>query len=233
MFLKGWGLKYVPTIPIIIPSLKINKMKRHYLMNARFRLVMAVFWGIVLSFLAVEAAFACNPETEPCNVIFTLDDQNQMVLHTVEAGARTEGVLRLTMAQIEQAAQGPKISHNILKPHGGGSEDEFAETIKRLSSIPGLSFLNDPAAVQQAALEANGGAGQAMALSGATAGKNPMCAQMHLVLKATLEEATSASFVPSRDYITAPEIVQVCGHAAGTKMIEWYQAEQDRFHSSM
>lgn len=195
-------------------------------MVAHFRLLMALFWGVVFSFFAVEAAFACDPETEPCSVIFTLDEHNNLVLQNVEAGARTEGVLRLTSAQAQKAADGPVSDHNMLTTPTSNNTDEFAETVKRLAAIPGLSFLNDPAAAQKAAQTATGDVGKAMEQSGALAGKNKMCAQMHLVMKATLDEATSAAFNPETDYITAPEIVAACGHAAGTRMIEWYEAEQ-------
>lgn len=184
-----------------------------------------VFLGVLLSFTGVQAAFACDPETEPCSVVFTLDAENNLVLEQVEQGHRTEGVLRLTAAQAQKAAVGPVATTNILMPQN--QTDEFSETVARLAKIPGLHFLNDPQAAQKAAETATGNAGKAMQMSGAKAGENQMCAQMHLVLKATLEDATKAAFNEA-DYMTAPEIVQACGHAAGTRMIEWYQAEQHK-----
>lgn len=192
---------------------------------AHFRLLIGLVWAALFSFFALEAAFACDPKTQPCSVIFTLDEQNNLVLQHVEAGARTEGVLRLTAAQAQKAAEGPVSTHNILKAENTPA-DEFTETIKRLAAIPGLSFLNDPMAVQKAAAEARGDAAKAMEQSGALAGKNQMCAQMHLVMKATLDDATSAAFNPETDYITSPEVIAACGHAAGTRMIEWYETEQ-------
>lgn len=202
-------------------------------MSTHFRLGMAIFWGIILSFVAVESALACNPETEPCHVIFTLDEANNMVLQTVEDSNRTEGILRLTLNQAEKAATGPVTTHNILKPAAGmQSNDEFAETIKRLAAIPGLHFLADPAAAEKAAKTASGQAGEAMALSGAATGHNKVCAQMHLVMKATLADASNTAFDPARDYITAREVEQACGKQAGAKMIQWYEGEQVRQQAS-
>lgn len=202
-------------------------------MSTHFRLVRAVFWGVILSFVTVEVALACNPETEPCQVVFTLDEANNMVLETVETSHRMEGVLRLTLNQATKAAEGPATTHNILKPaHGVQTDDEFAATIARLAAIPGLHFLADPAAAEKAAKKADGKAGEAMSMSGAAKGENKMCAQMHLVMKATLEESTSAAFDPTRDYITSREIEHACGAQAASKMIQWYEGEQQRLSAS-
>jgi len=192
-------------------------------MQRGFLIGVLPFGGVITYIMAASMAFACDPVTQPCSIIFTLNNQNQLVLEQVEEGPRTEGVLRLTSEQAKSAAKGPLATANILSPKN--QTDEFAEVISRLAKVPGLGFLADPNAAHNAAHNATGDAGKAMQLSGAKAGENLVCAQMHLVLKATLDEATEEAFDAS-DYMTAPEIVAACGHAAGTKMIEWYQAEQ-------
>lgn len=158
-----------------------------------------------------------TPETclggSPCQVVFTLDENNNIVLEDITGNHRNEGVLRLTTAQAQSAALGPVSKSNILAPEM--PEGEFAETIKALASVPGLSFLK--------------GEGTADGASADAQARMPQkCAQMRTVMEATLQDAREGRLGVD-EFITESEVHAVCPQAKANSLNTWYYAEKNKY----
>mgnify|MGYP005846389375 CR=1 FL=1 len=178
---------------------------------------LTVFLGLFLMCAALPAAVLADAEKclggSPCQVVFTLDEENNIVLEEITGNHRNEGVLRLTTEQAESAALGPISKSNILSPEM--AQDEFSETIKALASVPGLSFLK----------------GQSTASGTAARSAAPVsrkCAQMRTVMEATLKDAQEGR-VTNDDFITPAEVAAVCPQAKASALNSWYSAEKSKY----
>lgn len=176
-----------------------------------------LFAFVVTFIFATPAAFAMEEKAEncagghPCKVVFTLDEENNIILEDVYGNHhRNEGVLRLTSEQAIKAAEGPVSENNILAPKL--QRGEFADTVKALAAVPGLSFLRG---------ESTGGAA-------AAAPPPERCQQIKTVMEATLEDAQNGT-MQGDQFITASEVKAVCPAARAQALNDWYAAEKRQF----
>ena len=192
-----------------------------------------IFLGFLSAFIFIFAATQKGwamvvgaencADGHPCKVVFTLDEENNIVLeevsgHQSNQGHRNEGVLRLTTDQAKAAAKGPKTKSNILAPKL--KKDEFSATIKALAEVPGLHFLKG---------ESRFRSGRASNKKTNTASGNlpHKCQQIEKVMAATLEEA-EAGTLNKADVITSAEVRDVCPQSAAQNLISWYETEKEK-----
>ena len=150
----------------------------------------------------------------PCKVVFTLDDENNIVLEEISGNHhRNEGVLRLTKKQAEKAAQGPRSQSNILKLQN--DDGLFDEAIQALQSVPRLSFLKG-----ESTRKARGAAG-----GRASRAIPQICKQIKTVMDTTLEEANAEPLAPSA-FITPEEVRAVCPSTEAENLISWYKTQK-------
>ena len=176
--------------------------------------------AIVMWQIPVQLAFGLDTGTtnclngHPCKVVFTLDDENNIVLEEISGDHhRNEGVLRLTKKQAEKAAQGPRSQSNILKPQN--DDGFFDEAIQALQAVPGLSFLRG-----EGTRKTNGASGRK-----ASRPIPQICKQIKIVMDKTLEEANAEPLPPSA-FITPEEIHAVCPSTEAENLISWYKTQK-------
>ncbi len=171
----------------------------------------ALITGGVVSIDALAQNIAC-PDSNPCEVIFTLDAENNIVLEDAVAGNRSGGILRLTEEQANKAAAGPVSVNNILMPKV--KNDDFANVINELSTVPGLGFMKSNQNPR----------------SNKTASARPkvsvVCSQMMSFMKATLDDAKNGVALQNSDFVTYPEVILACGEKETPKIMKWYDTER-------
>ena len=156
--------------------------------------------GLFVSLAPFSAALACD-NSAPCQVIYTINDHNDLVVAGMANSDTGQDVLRLSTAQLEKV-----VAADQLKNMPVHQAQHAVPSTARVDSSTGVSTSG-----------ARSGPAASMA-----------CQQMQQVLSATLADLRNGVKLTADDFVTQPEVATACGAREADALLEQFQTRRQQ-----
>ena len=181
--------------------------------------------GLFASLAPLGTALACD-NNAPCQVIYTINDHNDLVVAGMAASTGGQDVLRLSTAQLEKVVAADQLKNIPVHSSQGAtpSTSNFYATLRKLTTTPTL-----PAATTARIDSGTGGGigGVATSLRSGPAA-SMACQQMQQVLKATLQDLRNGVKLTADDFVTQPEVASACGTREADALLEQFHTRRQQ-----
>ena len=180
--------------------------------------------GLLASLAPFSAALACD-NNAPCQVIYTINDHNDLVVAGMAASTGGQDVLRLSTAQLEKVVAADQLKNMPAHPSQAAapSTSNFYATLRKLTATPTL-----PTVTTARIDSGTGGTGGiATALRNGPAA-SMACQQMQQVLSATLQDLRNGVKLTADDFVTQPEVATACGTREADALLEQFQTRRQQ-----